>query len=952
MSAPAGDDLLARSLGALRDMRAKLEALEAARTEPIAVVGIGCRYPGGVAGPDDLWRLLVEGRSGVGPVPDSRWRLGAGDDEAAADDRPGWPLHHAALLDRPELFDPYFFGISPREAAQMDPQQRLFLEVAWHALEDAGFPFARVGGSETGVFVGANASDYLQLQLSQAARLDTYTLTGGVGCIIANRLSYLLDLRGPSLTLDTACSSSLVAVHLACQSLRLGECSAALVAGMNVILSRSLAAAHAEGLPLAADGHCKTFDARADGYVRAEGCGVVVLERLSDALARGDRIRAVIAGSAVNQDGLSNGMTAPSGSAQRRVIRAALDRAGVAPASVGLVETHGTGTALGDPIEVEALREVYGGGDTPCALGSLKTNLGHLEAGAGVAGLIKAVLAIEHGAVPANLHFESPNPLLAIDGTRLFVPTALQPWEVPAAERRAAVSSFGAGGTNAHVVVAGAPATTTAPVADLGVHLLVVSARSQAALVDVVRAWADLLESGAAAELPLAAVCAASRTRRTHHPYRAALVGRTREDLVRSLRGLSPPEAEGAAEAGQIRFGIAFGDGEGPDEAALGSLLAEPRFAAAHARAAEALERHAGWSIDRPPARVSRAEVVAARRFAHAVALAVTLRGWGAAYAGITGTGVGEIAAVCAAGVLDLDDAARLVVRRGALLARAGARARSGSAALALRTALEGLAPRAPSVPVVAAALGRAVAGPGAPPAGVFDERYWADSVGADARLEDGVACLEAAGIRPVVELGPDTTLASLLATVGALHVAGASIDFAAMGDGPACPLPLYPFEREPFWFERAAGAGQAASVRPTDEPAAASAPAAAATAVASLDQVRAMVEREVGQLLGFGRRRVEPTRGFFQMGMDSMMASRLRNRLEVLLGRKFPVSIIFEHPTVVGLARFLAGEPDETLASAPPPAAPEPAAPVAGEDDLLEVLRRELDEPQAETWS
>ncbi len=369
-------------------------------------------------------------------------------------------MRYGAFIDDVDQFDPYFFGISPREAARMDPQQRIFLEVAWEALEDAGQTRDGLRASPTGVFVGANSADYLHLQLHEPDEIDTYTIVGGTGSIIANRLSYLLDLRGPSIVLDTACSSSLVATHLACQSLRSQECDTAVVGGMNLILSPVTTIAHGKGMPLSPDGRCRTFDARANGYARGEGVVAVVLKRLSSAVAAGDRIWAVIRGSAVNQDGLTNGLTAPNGRSQRAVIIQALANARLDAGQVTLIEAHGTGTSLGDPIEVEALVDVYGDPADDrgrCALGSVKTNLGHLEAGAGMAGLVKAALSIRHRAVAPNLHFQHLNPHISLDGSRLFVPTAPTPWDEPDERRYAAVSSFGAGGTNAHVVLGPGP---------------------------------------------------------------------------------------------------------------------------------------------------------------------------------------------------------------------------------------------------------------------------------------------------------------------------------------------------------------------------------------------------------------------------------------------------------------------------------------------------------------
>uniref|UniRef100_UPI001177C858 type I polyketide synthase n=1 Tax=Amycolatopsis kentuckyensis TaxID=218823 RepID=UPI001177C858 len=412
-------------------------------SEPIAVIGLGCRLPGGIESPEAFWRFLDAGGDGIGDVPEGRWET-----FAPAEDLVGVPAR-GGFLDDVAGFDAEFFGITPREAAAMDPQQRILLEVAWAALEHAGIPPATLRGSRTGVFVGLSATEYGSLTMTDVAGVDVWSGTGAAASIAANRLSYLLDLRGPSLTLDTACSSSLVAVHQAVQSLRRGESEIALVAGVNVLLSPGITAGFHRAGVLAADGHCKPFDASADGIARGEGCGVVVLKPLR--AARGDRVLAVIRGSAVNSDGRSNGLTAPNPEAQAALLRDAYATAGVDPSSVDYVEAHGTGTPLGDPLEAGALTAVLGAGrspDRPLLLGSVKSNLGHLEGAAGIAGLLKVVLSMTHRRVPASLHFRSPNP--HIDFTGLRVVSAGTDWPRYSGTARAGVSAFGFGGTNAH----------------------------------------------------------------------------------------------------------------------------------------------------------------------------------------------------------------------------------------------------------------------------------------------------------------------------------------------------------------------------------------------------------------------------------------------------------------------------------------------------------------------
>ncbi len=523
------------------EKRALLEKRMAA-PRPIAVIGMGCRMPGGADSPESFWRLLAAGVDAVREAPPGRWK-------AAAD-----PTRWAGLLDGVDLFDPAFFGISPGEARRMDPQQRLLLEVAWEALESAGCT-ARLAGSPTGVFIGIHSYsiDYLLKQVGGPAGIDTHTVTGSAHSIAANRLSYCLDLRGPSVAIDTACSSSLVAVHLACQSLRAGDCDMALAGGVNLILSGTIGEILMPLQFLAADGRCKVFDARADGFVRGEGCGVVVLKPLDLALAGGDPVVAVIRGSAVNQDGRSNGLTAPSGLAQQAVIRAALAAARVEAASIGYVETHGTGTSLGDPIEVEALVETLGPGRDPrriCRLGSVKTNIGHLEAAAGIAGLIKAILCLRNEAIPPNLHLQKINPHLDLEGRPFAIPTRGEPWPRAAAPRRAGVSSFGFGGTNAHVIVEECPTARafsssggtnaiegelpSAGGRDAHGEILPLAARSREALAALAGKYIEFLEGSDAPALGDIAYSAA--VRRDHPAHRLAVVGRAPGEWIEALR--------------------------------------------------------------------------------------------------------------------------------------------------------------------------------------------------------------------------------------------------------------------------------------------------------------------------------------------------------------------------------------------------------------------------------
>jgi len=605
----------------------------------------------------------------------------------------------------------------------MDPQQRLFLEVAWEAIEDAGLTRAALRGSRTGVFVASYQDDYAHLQLADRTSIDAYTGTGGSHSITANRLSYLLDLRGPSLTLDTGCSASLVATHLACQSLRNRECDGAIAAGVNLILSPEMTITLSRWGFMAPDGRCKTFDASANGFVRGEGCGVIVLKRLGDALADGDRIAAVIRGSAVNQDGRTTVMTAPSGLAQEAVIREALASAKVAPSRVTYVEAHGTGTSLGDPIEVEALTKVYGpvrpDGST-CALGSVKTNFGHLEAAAGMAGLIKAVLALQRGAIPAHLHFQKLNPHISLDGTCLDIPTALRPWPRGTEPRLAGVSSFGFGGTNAHVVLEEAPALPAPRRAEQSTEgrpaILPLSAHSPEALSALGRAYREMLAGAAsdAAAWSLADLGWAAGLRRTHHDHRVAVVGATREEMLARLDAVSRAETPAGSCRGTVsgrrpRLTFVF-SGQGSQWWAMAhELLATEAVFRQMVERCDALVRpEAGWSLldelraDEAASRLDQTEFAQPALFAVQVGLAALWRSWGVRPDAVIGHSVGEIAAAHVSGALGLEDAVRLVVRRGRLMQRVTGAGKMASVELAEADARRAVGARADRVSVAA----------------------------------------------------------------------------------------------------------------------------------------------------------------------------------------------------------------------------------------------------------
>ena len=673
-----------QALVTVRAMKARLEQVEQARTEPIAIVGMGCRFPGGATDPQAFWRILRDGVDAITEVPPDRWDVDAfydPDPEAAGK----MYTRYGAFVADIDRFDAQFFGVSGREAVSMDPQQRLLLEVGWEALEDAGLAPDRLAGSETGVFVGISTSDYgvRLLKTGDPTLLDAYFGTGNASNAAAGRLSYVLGLEGPCLAVDTACSSSLVAVHLACQSLRQRECDAALAAGVNLVLTPDITINFSRARMMAPDGRCKTFDAAADGYVRGEGCGVVVLKRLSDALAHGDRVRALIRGSAVNQDGRSGGFTAPSERAQETVIRKALAASGVAPAEVSYVEAHGTGTALGDPIEAQALAAALRPGrapDQPLLLGSVKTNVGHLEAAAGIAGLIKVVLALEHGEIPPHLHFERWNPHVVLDGFPVVIPTACRPWAPVSGRRIAGVSSFGFSGTNAHVVVEQAPAPAPATGgADHPLHLLALSAGTEQALA----ALAGRFERHLALEptASLADVCTTAGAGRSHFNHRVGVIATSTEEARLALRAVAAGEEHGAAARGKASATappVAFlFTGQGAQYVGMGRVLynTHPSYRRTVDECAALLRPHLEqpllsvmYSENGTDAPLDRTAYAQPALFVLEYALARLWQEWGVEPALMLGHSVGEYVAACLAGVFSLPDALDLVAARGRLM--------------------------------------------------------------------------------------------------------------------------------------------------------------------------------------------------------------------------------------------------------------------------------------------
>ncbi len=654
--------------------------------ENIAIIGLGCRFPKAET-PEAFWQLMSNGIDAITEVPVDRWDINKFYDPQPAT-QGKMNTRWGGFLSQVDGFDPLFFNISPREAERMDPQQRLFLETAWEALENAGLATDKLAGTQTGVFTAMAVVNYDQLLYKNVTDLTQISAYDGLGTTLSlasSRLSYLLDLKGPSLAIETACSSSLVAVHLACQSLRTGESNLCIVGGVNLILTPELNIVFSQAQMMSSDGRCKTFDASANGYVRGEGCGVVILKRLCDALEDKDNILAVMRGSAVNQDGLSNGITAPNGPSQQAVIRQALKNAGVKPAEISYVEAHGTGTPLGDPIEVKSLKTVLmeeRPSDRPCFIGSVKTNIGHLESAAGIAGLIKVVLALQHREIPPNLHLKRLNPYIRLQKTSISIPTERQKWTVEEGETRlAGISSFGFGGTNAHVVLEEAtiPELETTESKERPFQILTLSARSDRALEELAQRYSNFLDSKP--EISLADICFTANTGRTHFERRLVTIANSKTELQQSLQAFIAGEETKTIATGCLSVSkkpqIAFlFTGQGSQYVGMGRELYEtqPTFRKALDKCADILSSYLDKPLleiicpSNPTPDIDQTQYTQPALFSLEYALAQLWQSWGIQPTLMMGHSVGEYVAACLAGVFSLEDSLKLISTRGRLM--------------------------------------------------------------------------------------------------------------------------------------------------------------------------------------------------------------------------------------------------------------------------------------------
>ncbi|MFM8252872.1 MAG: type I polyketide synthase, partial [Planctomycetota bacterium] len=947
---------LQRAVLALKETQQRLETLERQREESIAIVGMACRFPGGANDPNSYWKLLTQGVDAIREIPAERW-----DVDAYYDPDPTAPgkmnTRWGGFLDNIELFDNHFFSISDREATRLDPLHRMSLELTWEALEDAGLPPTSLRGSRTGVFIGLSHSEYGMKLSADPAQSDAYVSTGTAHCLAANRVSFLYDFHGPSVTLDTACSSSLVAVHMACQSLRLGESEMAIAGGVNIILSPMATVNLTKAGFSAVDGRVRAFSAGATGYVRSEGAGLLVLKPLSAARRQGDAIYAVIRGSAINQNGFSNGLTAPSRVAQELVLRQAYATARVTPAQVQYVEAQGTGTHLGDAIEARALGEVLAEGRSTgqrCSIGSVKTNIGHLEAASGAASLMKVALALHHGQVPPTLHFTKPNPDIPFETLPLQVQTSLEPWpgESP---RIAGVSGFGFGGSNAHLVVGDAPEptnppTNTAPptaqcrqanaegcLNECPPRWLTLSARTERALRAVAENYRTLLKQPQGASW--ADICHSAAVHRDHHDCRLAirashtanaadllslfLEGRAAEQPDRIQVGRKPG-------TGEAKIAFLFGPASAPSTmnrqpgATSARLDAEltPRALAGHSwqvavqEVDAVLARLTSWTLSAALADQTfwnNSPHRPAAALAYQIAVAAWFRSLSVNPAVNLGVGVGELAAAVSSGILSLEDALRIALA-------------SAEPTAAATAAITNITIQTARIPCVSADDSVNLASLTTADAWLqrlarFASPNW-QVVTSTIQRREVVATVAIEATESLRGIGQQSSL-SLLGThqptsnlpheeaLGTLYRQGVNIRWQqlANGDERYVRLPLYPWQRQRLWVDAVAHTPTAVpttppvAVRAVEEPHRPR-PELNTSYEAPSTPLESALAKSWAQILKLEQVGVRDN--FFELGGDSLQGTILLNQLQEQLGEVVHVLVLFQFQTIHDLARHL----------------------------------------------
>ncbi|NEQ43494.1 MAG: acyltransferase domain-containing protein [Leptolyngbya sp. SIOISBB] len=951
-------------------MQAKLQAVTAAQREPIAIIGMGCRFPGEANSPETFWQLLEQGIDAVGEIPADRW-----DADAYYDPDPDAPgkmyAREAGFLSQVDGFDAPFFGISAREATSLDPQQRLLLEVSWEALEHAN-QAARAFNSTTGVFVGICSNDYNKMiwEAGGGASVDAFCATGNALSLAAGRISYALGLKGPSLSVDTACSSSLVAVHLACQHLRSGECDLAIASGVNLILAPETSIAFSKARMLDPSGRCKTFDANSSGYARGEGGGAVVLKRLSDAEQDGDHILAIIQGSAISHNGRSSSLVAPNGSSQQAVIRQAVDKSGIDPHQVGYVEVQGTGTAVGQSLEVGALTTVFradaNAKTPPLYVGTVKTNMGHSEGASGMASLMKVVLALQHQTIPPHLHFQAPNPYIDWETTPVRVPTEPVPWSAGAAVRTAGINSFGFSGTNAHVILTEPPTPSAPPPAQMErpLHLMTLSAKHPTSLQRLAEQFQEYLEADP--DAAIADVCFSANTGRSHFQHRLAIAAASTQELSQQLAAFTQQQSSPTLWLGNVshppKVAIAFpGQSVAPN---TGRKLYEtqPVFRKAINRCSELLSAHLPMPLAQAlyPNTTARATPENAPADALGPALSFALeyalyrlwRSWGLEPSILVGSGTGEIVAACAAGVFPLEAALKRAIDTDFIF-----------------DALS-----SPRYPIWSLAAGQWIT------ERVAQASYWR-SQPAPAEPQNASAALAQQEIAAVLVMGPHPIVAespsdhplwfaslqasapwqTLLSSLATLYTIGVEVDWVGF-DQPyarrSLPLPTYVWRHQRYWFD-ANGFGpppQTTPARPlvpadtdttsliealtatgdlseaerallpkllslltqraTDESASTSSvPAASADEATTTfktltaTDIQSWLVNRIAMELGVGPEEIDPQAEFDSYGLDSVLAISIASAGKQYLGVEVTPLMLIQHATITTLSNHLVAE-------------------------------------------